>query len=179
MPKRRTAEQYAAAAAAGPPPSAAEFPQDDAWWDAQDAWIAKDPVGAAETLAPRGEPQRRKDWQRVIKQHAALIKAAPAAATAATAAAPSERTAPSTTATQSVLPASNVMPECSAASGTAPTSEWWPNVPQLVLPSDASADWSDWYRRLEMCGFVAGHNMVSTREDQQCWQRGLLRRHSV
>mmetsp|Transcript_4974 Transcript_4974/g.10550 ORF Transcript_4974/g.10550 Transcript_4974/m.10550 type:complete len:191 (+) Transcript_4974:1537-2109(+) len=92
MPKRRTAEQYAAAAAAGPPPSSfislflmrrqlvgctGHMNFEGSSWRCR------------ETLAPRGEPQRRKDWQRVIKQHAALMKSVPAAPAAAASAAAS------------------------------------------------------------------------------------------
>ena len=77
MPKRRTHEQFAAAVAAGPPPASTYYTADCDWWDAQDEWVAKAPTGMGEHLATRGNPQRRKDWQRITKQHAALLKAEP------------------------------------------------------------------------------------------------------
>jgi hypothetical protein len=76
MPKRRSDAQYAAALSAGLPPESAKFDDDNEWWDAQDDWLVKDPTGVPEQLSPRGEAQRRKDWQRVTKQHAALFEAA-------------------------------------------------------------------------------------------------------
>ena len=76
MPKRRSDAQYAAALSAGLPPESAKFDDDNEWWDAQDDWLVKDPTGVPEQLSPRGEAQRRTDWQRVTKQHAALFEAA-------------------------------------------------------------------------------------------------------
>ena len=80
MPKRRAPEQYAAAVAAGDAPNASDFADADVWAQEQEAWVAKQPTGVDEELPPRGDPQRRKAWQRITKQHAALMRTARAAA---------------------------------------------------------------------------------------------------
>ena len=73
MPKRRTAAQFEAAKSSWDPPERAKYGDDNSWWDAQHEWVVKDPVGISEHVAPRGHLQRRKDWQRITKEHAAIL----------------------------------------------------------------------------------------------------------
>ena len=76
MPKRWSFNQLEAAVAAPPPPSSADYATDDDWWAAQDSWIAHNPGLIFFLLPPRGDAKRRKEWQRITKQHKRLLEAA-------------------------------------------------------------------------------------------------------
>ena len=104
MPKRRTPEQLAAATAAGPPPSSTDYPTDETWHDAQDDWVLKEPTSVAESLPARGDKRRRKEWQRITKQHGALMKAVAHSAIAT----PIPASAPAAASPHSAAPASAI-----------------------------------------------------------------------
>ena len=75
MPKRPDAARVRAALAAGDPPASAAYHDDDGWHAEQENWLAKWSV----CLLPEG-PQRRRQWDDRVKEHARLVAAGARAA---------------------------------------------------------------------------------------------------
>ena len=98
MGKRVRDDEAAAAHAAGDPPRSDDYADDVSWERAQDEWLQRWQPGAA--LPARSDKKRRKEWDKLTKQHARHASKAGAEPDAAAPAgtppgpAPSETTLP-------------------------------------------------------------------------------------
>ena len=178
MPKRRAPEQLAAAVAAGEPPPYATDEQ--AWHDAQDDWVLKHPTGVAEKLPARGDKRRRSEWQRITKQHAALMKAAAATAPSAV---PSVPPPPPPPPPPAAAPAQQPVPIAMGPwhhDALDPSLDPAMSLPSMIKPRVLEAEQAaEWWRCLRRLGLNAGHFHSTLAEDDALNCQGRDRRHSV